>query len=51
MSKRLIPRYGLKALGINCDIMVGQSYVGAAVMKGSFKGVQAVITKEYPLPH
>lgn len=35
-------------LGINCDNLVGQGYDGAASMKGSFNGVQALIRKKYP---
>lgn len=38
----------LRDLGINCSMMVGQGYDGAAAMSGSFKGVQAEIRKKYP---
>lgn len=38
----------LKKLNLPCSKMVGQGYDGAAVMKGTFKGVQAVIKNDYP---
>ncbi|KAG5871949.1 hypothetical protein JTB14_022424 [Gonioctena quinquepunctata] len=38
----------LKNLDIDCNNMVGQGYDGAAVMKGAFNGVQAIIRKSYP---
>lgn len=38
----------LRQLGLDCKNMVGQGYDGASAMKGSFKGVQACIKKEYP---
>ena len=36
-----------RKLSIDCDYFVGQSYHGAATMKGSFNGVQAII-REIP---
>lgn len=38
----------LRALNIDCDYLVGQGYDGAAAMKGSFNGVQAIIREKYP---
>ncbi|KAK4873347.1 hypothetical protein RN001_015376 [Aquatica leii] len=38
----------LKNLDIDCNNMVGQGYDGAAVMKGAFNGVQAIIRKSFP---
>lgn len=38
----------LRALGLNLQQMRGQGYDGAANMGGVFRGVQALILKEYP---
>lgn len=37
----------LSDLGVDCSMMVGQGYDGAAAMSGSFSGVQAEIRKKY----
>ncbi|KAK4880986.1 hypothetical protein RN001_004305 [Aquatica leii] len=38
----------LKNLDLDCNNMVGQGYDGAAVIKGAFNGVQAIIRKSFP---
>ncbi|CAH1183995.1 unnamed protein product [Phaedon cochleariae] len=38
----------LKNLDIDCNNIVEQGYDGAAVMKGAFNGVQAIIRKSFP---
>lgn len=38
----------LKSLGVDCEYLIGQGYDGASSMKGSFKGVQAVIRESHP---
>lgn len=41
----------LKELGLELKYLRGQGYDGAAAMSGHFNGVQAHVTKNYPLAH
>lgn len=41
----------LKELGLELKYLRGQGYDGAATMSGHFNGVQAHVTKNYPLAH
>lgn len=38
----------LNELGVDMKNLIGQGYDGASAMKGSFKGVQAVVKKSFP---